>query len=379
MGLLSIEILRRLPRGLLGMAAIVAACESYIARNDLKFSRLEPDDWRSTSRAAANDLPAGGVLLFGDSQVKFGFSPLTIESKLGQPAHTLAIQGGQATSSYFLLRKALGSGVMPSAIVVDFEPHLLRDKLLENSRMWAELADLGECLELAWASRDADAFAAMALGRALPSYLQRREIRSNIGAALRGETPPTAARLEMSRRNQGMNRGAIVMPRNAAVTRHDVAPWANPTPAPWAPSPLNADYARKFLQLARDNHIPVYCALMPVDAALQAKSEGSGMEGRYVGWLRWLQGQYPNLYVLDWRHAKYPPLAFMDALHLNKDGVASISVALGAFLERSSRGEGVDVRWVRMPEYKLDGTELAVEDSGLSDLVMRAKAGARRR
>src|SRR6202012_2342880 len=103
---------------------------------------------------ASGNRPMGGVFFYGDSQVKFGVSPLLLESKLGQPSHCLAIQGGQAPSSYFLLRRTLDSGVIPSAILVDFEPHLTRDGIDHNKRMWPELADLGECLELAWTARD---------------------------------------------------------------------------------------------------------------------------------------------------------------------------------------------------------------------------------
>ncbi len=372
------ERMRRVPRGLLGAVAIVAVVESYITSHDVKFSRLEPDDWRYTARAASRDLPSGGVLFFGDSQVKFGFSPLAIEARLGQPSQSLAIQGGQAPSSYFLLRKALATGVMPSAIVVDFEPHLLRDVLQESSRMWAELADLGECFELARASRDASAFAAMALGRCLPSYLQRLEVRDNIKAALRGEVRPMTPLMEMAQRNRGMNRGSLVIAKNPALLRHDIGHWANPTPEPWAPSPINEVYVRKFLALARSRNIPVYCALMPVDPGLQVKFERGGMERHYFGWLRGLQDAFPNLYVLDWRRSNYQPSAFMDAMHLNAEGVASASAALGDYLRRSFKGDGVLVRWVRMPDFRLDGTEVAVEDSSQSDMIMRSSAYRRR-
>jgi len=373
------DIWQRLPRGLLGALAAAAACESYIAANDLKFSRQVPDDWRQAGRAASVDRPAGGVLFFGDSQVKFGFSPLTIEARLGQPAQSMAIMGGQAPTSFLLLRRALESGAMPSAVVVDFEPHLLRDKLPDVARMSAELADLRDIAELAWDAGDSDAFAAMTLGRALPSYRQRLEIRDNLMAALRGETPMVGEAMEYCRRNRAMNRGGAVLSRNPAPKVHDVTPWGNPAPAPWAPSRINELYTKKFLGLAREHNIPVYCALMPTDPTLLIKRVACGMEGRYIGWLHWLQGQYPNLYVLDWRHAKYQPTVFMDALHLNVDGVTSISVALGDYLRRSARGEGVDVRWVSMPEFKLDGTEVAVEDLGQSGVVMRSSAARRRR
>ena len=377
MGLSLRESLRRSPRGFLGMLILVVLCESYLSRNDLKFSRIEAEDWKDSGKVASGELPMGGVIFFGDSQVKFGVSPLLLESKVGQPSHCLAIQGGQAPSSYFLLKRTLASGVIPSAVVVDFEPHLLRDGIEHNKRMWAELADLRECLELAWNAGDPNAFGSMALGRILSSYRERFEIRDNIKAALRGETPGMAGWLEMVMRNRGMNRGALAMSKeqHGAI---DLDRWANPTPTPWAPDKVNEIYARKFLGLAADNKIPVYCLLMPVAPGIQAKYERNGMDHYYFAWLRRLQEDYANLYVLDWRHSNYQEPVFNDALHLDKDGALSITASLGDYLQRAFRGEGVDVRWVQMPPFRLEGVSIAVEDSTRSNLFMQSTVTRRR-
>ena len=360
------------------MLILIVLCESYIARNDLKFSRLEAEDWKNSARVAGGELPMGGTFFFGDSQVKFGVSPLLLESKLGHPSHCLAIQGGQAPSSYFLLRKTLNSGVVPAAIVVDFEPHLTRDGIDHNKRMWPELADLGECLELARAAGDAGAFASMALGRALPSYKERFEIRDNIKAALRGETPQMTAWLEMAARNKGMNRGALAMTKGQSGRPFEVDRWGNPTPTPWAPDPVNDIYARKFLKLALESKIPVYCLLMPVIPAVQEKYEKNGMDRHHSAWLGKLQKAYSNLYVLDWRHSNYRESSFTDALHLNQEGAVSITAALGDYLQHCFKGEGVDIRWVQMPAFRVDGIEIAIEDSNRSDAFMRSTATRRR-
>ena len=289
----------------------------------------------------------------------------------------MAVQGGQAPASYFLLRRALESGTVPAAIVVDFEPHLMKDGIEHNRRMWPELLDLRETLELAWKARDADAFAQITLGRALPSYRERFEIRDNLMAAFRGETPQMPAVLEMGIRNRGMNRGSLLMAKNP-VGRHDVDRWGNPMEHPWTPAPINDHYARKFIKLARAHHIPVYCALMPVDPGLQAKYELNGMDAPYFAWLRGLQRDYSNLYVLDWRHSNYGPAVFNDAMHLDYDGAASITLALGDYFRDSFQGRGIDVRWVKMPDFKLDGRQVAVEDSSRSHAFMLNTARSRR-
>ncbi len=371
------DALRRVPRGLLGMIALVAACESFIVRDALKFSRIEADDWREAGHAADGELPKGGLLFFGDSQLKYGVSPLAIESKLGQPSHCLAVQSGQAPTSYFLLRRALASGVIPSAVVVDFEPHLMRDGIEHNQRMWPELLTFRETAELTWAARDPLAFASINLGRLFPSYRARFEVRENLKAALRGETTGIASWLEMGVRNRGMNRGALLMAKSGNP-HHDVTRWGNPTETPWTPAPINDHYARKFIKLARSRNIPVYCALMPVDPGLQEKYETNGMDRPYFAWLRALQDDYHNLYVLDWRHSGYDSRVMNDAMHLDHDGAAGITLALGEYLQKSYGGQGIDVRWVRMPGFRLDGARVAAEDSSRSHAFMMSTAKLRR-
>ena len=364
---------RSIPLGFLGMLALVWAVESFITRNDLRFSAVEADTWKS-ARSATDHIQSGGVLTFGDSQVELGISPVSVESRLGQPVQCLAVPGGQAPSSYFLLRRALRGGAIPSAIVVDFEPHLLQHGRGPGQRMWPELADFDECLDLSQTLRDPDAFASMALAGWLTSYRERLEIRGNLMASLRGETPAMPGAMTMARRNRGMNRGAVIMAKQPPGHRHDYAQWANPSPTGWAPDPVNEAYTHRFLQLARKHKIPVFCALMPVVPGLKQKAEASGMEPLYFSWLSKLQARYPNLYVLDWRNSGYPDSVFIDALHLDVEGSASVGIALAEYLGRCLKGEGVNERWVYMPPFRLDGSQVALEDHNRSDFVVRSAA-----
>ena len=366
------------PRGLLGMLALVASAEAFIAGHDLRFSRLEPDDWRDAAQTACTAVPAGGVLILGDSQAKFGISPLQVEAALGQPVQSLAVQGGQAPSSYFLLKKALDAGMIPSAVVVSFEPHLLRDGPKDKTRMWAELADLGECFELARTTNSPEEFGAMAVARILPSYRERFEVRANLMAAFRGETPTGPAMIEMARRNRGMNRGALMMSKDLGDHNHDISAWGNPTPEPWAPNPANDRYVRRLLRLALDRKIPVYLPLLPLTPGVQTKYEQAGLDARYIAWVGKLMERFPNLHVLDWRHAEYGPLAFFDALHLNATGASAVGATLGDHLARVARGGQPDQRWVTMPKYRPDVAAIAVEDSFQSDAANRARATVRR-
>ena len=369
----------RVPRGLLGMLVLVALCEAYIARNDLKFSSLEAHDWRTTARSAASAGEMGGVLCLGDSQVKYGVLPLVLESRVGQPVQSLAILGGQAPSTYFLLRKALESGARPSAIVVDWEPHLLRDGASHNVRMWPQLANFRDNLELTRTTGDLGSFLSTALGQVFPSYRERFEVRDNIKAALEGETPPMAFRIEMAWRNKVMNRGAVALAKDHAGRNPDLSRWGNPTPQPWKADPVNTTFARRFLGLAKEYDIPVFMMLMPVSPGMQQKYEQNGIDRPYTEWVRKLGKGFPNLFVVDLRDANYDVSVFYDALHLDRDGAVSASLALGDHLRRHLDGHpSTRDRWVRLPPGRIASNEVAFEDTTRTYQIMSTPGRVRR-
>ena len=362
---------RSIPLGFLGTIVLIFASESFIARHDLRFSAMEADTWKA-ARVAAENIQAGGILTFGDSQVELGISPLSVESHLGQPVQCMAVPGGQPPSSYFLLRSALEAGTIPSAIVVDFEPQLLQRDRGPSVRMWPEFATLGECFEFAKALGDPGAFAGMAISELLPSHRQRLEIRKNLMAGFRGETPINPSFMSTIRRNRGMNRGALMLGKQPPGKQHSLDEWITPAQYHWNANPVNEIYAHKFLKLAQQHNIPVFLALMPVVPALKQKTFEIGLETKYFNWIRKLQKKYPNLYVLDWRNANYPDAVFSDALHLDYEGAASVGIALAEYLKGCMRGEGIGVRWVRMPPFQVDGSQVALEDHNRSEFVVKS-------
>lgn len=370
---------RAVPLGFLGTLALVWGVEAYLARHDLRFSTMVADVWASARRAAERP-PTGGILVFGDSQVELGISPLTVESRLGQPVQCLAVPGGQATSSYFLLRTALAAGAIPSAVVVDFEPNLLRKGREPNARMWNDLASLDESLDLARTMGSPEAFLRMACGKALVSLRQRHDIRENITAALLGREPAGSALIASVRRNRGMNRGALLMPKQTTGFQYEIKTWADEAQRPWTPDPTNEAYAHRFLELAAKHRLRVFCAVMPVVPSLHEVAAATGFDEAYYQWLRRLQRRHPNLYVLDWRNAGYPASVFFDCLHLDVEGAASVGSALADYLRGCFGEAGTAQRWVVMPGLRSEGSFHALEDQTRSDgLVRAALAEARTR
>jgi hypothetical protein len=366
------------PAGLLGMVALLATAESFVARHDRDFTTIWASSWRHSDLAARGEARRCAVLGFGDSLVKHGLAPQVIEATLGRPAYNLAVFNGVAPSSFVLLRRALESGARPEAVLVDGE--LLEVDPRTHARLWAELATVREGLELALEAHDAGLFGALALARLLPTVKARYEIRDNLRTALRGETPPIRYDLLPHWRNWRLNRGAQFVPARppapdftrAAIER------AGYFPTSWRCDPVNAAYVRKFLRLAAAQRVPVYWLLPPVNPEIQRRRDRGGRDPQYEDFLRRLQSEYPNLVVLDGRHSGYDLSAMWDLTHLNRRGAAAFSADVALVLR--DRLAGVPgPRWVALAAYRDPSGIAPLEDVDQSRLALRAKYTSRRR
>jgi hypothetical protein len=207
---------RVIPWGLLGMLGLIAAIEGSVACNALDFSDPVTLSWRLAADAARAVAPGRRVLLAGDSLVKHGLVPQIIAAQSDQTAVNLAVARGSAPATFFLVRRALEAGARPAALVVDFKPNVLTGGPRYNSRYWQEILTPREILELARSSRSPALLIELAMGRLLPSLRARHEIRSNLQAALRGETEGLRIINRMCMRNWTINDGADVAAKNPA-------------------------------------------------------------------------------------------------------------------------------------------------------------------
>jgi hypothetical protein len=339
----------RMPWGLIGMLGLIVAIEAGLERHHLDFTRFYIHDWRVSGRKARAVAPACDVLCFGDSLVKFGVAPRAIEPRLGRRVYNLAICDGQAPSSYFLFRRALEAGARPSAVVVDFVPHLLAAGSRHNLRQWPELVTPRDGLDLGLTARHAAVAAELALGSLLPSVKDRFEIRAAVRAALRGESASRRGEIPDYVRQWDENQGAqLCAPRPAF--RGEIDP-ANPAyfPRAWKCHPTNETYLRRFLALAAAHRVRVYWLLPPVTPRFQARRDALGIEASYTRFVRRLQAEFANLTVLDARHAGYDHSRFLDPLHLDRQGAAALSAELAGILIREFEGREPRPRWVRLP------------------------------
>jgi hypothetical protein len=361
------------------MLALVAGVERYVARHDVDYVHPWSWDWKRTGAAATREAAGCDVLCFGDSLVKFGLVPRVLEDRLGGRSYNLAVGAGQASTTYFLLRRALAAGARPRAIVVDFKPHLLAYDVRNNDRQWPEFLTAAECLDLSWSARDAGFFAQTMLGRLLPSVRGRVEVGAAIVAALRGESSSPRDALPPIWRNWRINKGAQVAPRGPGPPNAGDA-WAHDLfPPGWRFHAVNACYVRRFLALARSRGIPVYWLLPPIRPDAQSHCERTGLDGRFARFVEAMRSEFPGLVVLDGRRSGYGAEVHVDPVHLDRRGAASLSADVAAALGR----RGTESGWITLPSYRERPWRGTLEDLEESRVALlspdRGRDGAGRR
>ena len=374
---------RGAPWGLIGMIGLVVLAEASVARRGLDL--LDMDDWayRKNVRLAARGAGRYDVLCFGDSLIKLGVVPRAVEERSGLRVCNLAVSGSQAPASYVMLRRVLDSGAKPSAVVVDFQPPLLRLGPRHNLTRWANIMTPFEAAELARWARDPDLFATVALGRLLPSYHRRTGVRANVMGALSGAGDPRRFQNFLAFRNWSRNGGAQLMlpsPAMKTMTEKEALEIRRAFYPAWECHPANVAGLERFLALAAEHDVPVYWVLPPLLPALQTQLARSGIDARHEAFIRSWQDRYPNLVVIDGRNKVSDPDAFFDANHLSGGGAYAFSLALGDALRQARRGDrGVPAnRWVALPEFRVGPIPKGFEDINQSQVALEAMGKATR-
>jgi hypothetical protein len=252
---------------MLGMLALVATVELLIARHDLGIVEISSLDWRMGGRRVGREARASQILCLGDSQLKLGIAPRVVEARTGRRTYNLSLLWNVVPNDYFLLRRLLGQGSRPEALVVEFHPGLLEIDYRGDSvhaRKMPELLSNAECWELAGAAHDYRLGGALLAGRLLSSLREREEIRHAVVEALGGRGFSTRMNSLLAQRNWAVNRGAQIMNRapNVEANELEKVNWRGLL-QPWHPQPLNIAYVARCLKLARQHGIPVYWVMPP--------------------------------------------------------------------------------------------------------------------
>jgi hypothetical protein len=336
------------------MLALMAGVEALAVKKHDRITTVNAELWRFSERAVPKTSGCE-LLAFGDSLVKYGVFPRVLEHRLGLRGYNLAMPGGRAAGSYFLLRRALAAGARPRAVFIDGEA--LGNDPAEMVYFWPHLATLPECAELAWTARDATSFAAMSLAKALPTYGSRLEIRHWVVHTLQARHAEDYEpnHIPLFRRNWDKNLGAegktALKAEPGTDSRMAQLERENYTPIPWIPDPVNAEYSARFVELAAESGIAVYWLLPPFHPEVEVRRERFGWYKYYVPYLRSLTARYPNLTVVDARRSAYGPELLGDMTHLDADGAIVFTVAL-ADLVGARLAAGPGPQWVNLPRVR---------------------------
>jgi hypothetical protein len=379
MKMLSIlRALRGAPWGLVGTIALIALIESRVRSDEIFFLSTLQFDWKLSSGKAKAEAPKCDVLCFGDSLIKEGVVPKILSERLGLSVYNLGINGGMAPADYYLLRRAIDGGGRPSAILVDFEPHLLTNGCAYNADCWSLLLNVRECLDLAWTLGDARLFGSLMASKVFPSYASRTQIRANVLKAFEGNHDWLFYHTGMYIRNWAVNRGAQVMPVNPAFQGTIEASHGAFFPRTFGADAMTSIYMRRFLGLAASRGIPVYWLLPPIAPAGQALRDSSGLDAAHTEIVRGVKAEYPNVVVIDGRRAGYPHTVFNDPFHLNCEGATAFTSEIAGLLSETIADSSAQSTWLDLPRH-VGPAEYPLEDVQESHLAQAAQAERRRR
>jgi len=356
------------------MIGLIVVIECFVGRNWLDFSDPVSLSWRFSAEAARTEAAGSQLLCLGDSLVKHGLIPSVIEGESGLRTSNLSAARAPILMTYFLFRRALDAGARPDVIIINAKPAVLIGGPDFNTRYFQEVLTLRECVELFQITKRSSFMISMLVGRLLPSLRCRLEIRSNLLAALRGETDRLHDINRTLWRNWTVNGGANIADLDSRYEEKVTTEVARRMQTDvFHVDRMNAEAIERLLQLAAKRNIPVFWLLTPLTPGLQAFRDQSGSEAAYERFVRSAQSRYPQtMTVLDARRGAYPPRFFIDSTHLNGRGGIALSRAVATALEAElGQSEPAMVpRWITL-KHSIDHPD--VIDLGLEDLEQSKK------
>ena len=245
------------------------------------------------------------------------------------------------------------AGARPEAVLVDFGSEILAQGPQSKDRpyRWSDLLDAREGVDLAWSVRDAKLFARIMVGEFLPSLNQRFEIRCKLMDGLNDRHVEHKRHARYLLWNWETNGGGQL---NRPLQAPEIAlpPNGPPLPGTWRCDPVNRLYLQRFLDLAAAYQISVSWLLPPTHPGHQVTSNSGVKTSLFVKFLHEMLDRSPNVVVIDGRHSGYERTAFIDMVHLNRDGATTYTANLAEVISPHGAGGSVGARWVKLPDYR---------------------------
>ena len=360
----------RLPWGLAGTLLLIGLIEFSIARAASVFHDTVCFSWAFSAHALKTEAVRREILCLGDSLVKHGLVSSVIEAGTGRTAYNLSAAAGPAPITEILFRRILDEGARPRAIVFDLKPSMLAASPRYRMRQWQEILTTPEAIVCARRAGGTAFAVELFLGRCLPSFRARQQIRAALVAALQGKIALDRYVNQICSRNWGRNAGShIVSPNPGFTGRLTEQQQKDVLSHRFKVHRVNDSAARRIVELAAAEQIRLYLLVPPFAPEVVERRVRTGVDAQYDEFLRALQARNPQLTVLDARHSGYPASVFIDATHINGRGAISLSRDLAAFLKQDLARNVESLpkkRWLQLPPYTEAPAGLVLEDTDRS-------------
>jgi hypothetical protein len=263
-------------------------------------------------RFHADDLPPfhPDWQVMGDSVSRSGIDTNVLATALGDPlVFNAAIPATGPSFSYFILKRDLAAGRAPKAILYAPSPHTFASRhvalVVGGFCTWREIGEV-----LLTGLKTTETLYGI-LCKVSFTLRNREELGSwlKTGAEEQVTDPPAATR----------------HPPGHHYATNEILPVLR---QPFTVRPFNQLMLENFLQLAKDNHIPVYWATMPVLPAVAEGRKPFNFDADYEAFLADLQVRF-GVIMVQRDFLVYDDADFADSIHLNPAGAAQFTRYLG--------------------------------------------------
>ena len=331
-----------------------------------KLHSLESANYEFVRRSVPKEGIRASVVCLGDSLLKQGVSPRILENQLQERVINLSVIGSRPMATYCILRRLLREGGQPKLLLVDFEPDILYSDPRSAVHESAEFYDVEDCLDAALTVGDYNYAGSLLTAVLLPSYRMKYALVDFVTELIRNRRSPDFSQVKKYSRNWLVNKGQSLEPAQHGPLPDDskqadniVKEWRKvfQSHSPWVCNQINQTYMSKFIDLANHNSIKVFWLITPMHPRAQKEMEETGVEAAYVKLARNLQSRFPNLVVIDGRHANYDGHFFIDSEHFHRHGATVYSKALGKILQLKGKD-----RWIELPQCDRSDIDKTLED-----------------
>ena len=260
-----------------------------------------------------------GLAIFGDSAVMDAVQP----EKLGPGVINCALMGSTPIESYFLIRRLMKAPVRPLAVILSYNAyHLVHpDFYWENSVKFGVIngAEADEVMENILRFKDKELISgtglwdmeqrvySFLLSRGFPSYFLSSLFAEPFGARKKENEEALAVIAQ--------TRGQYYFPQQDGSKSLN----ADTKLKAFTVSPVVDYYFRKTLDLLKNQNIPVYFYVMPINESSVTYILPAVFRG-YRDYLEDIAKKNEQFHILSKMRTVYPWKLFSDYAHLNQKG-----------------------------------------------------------